>query len=253
MTTLRLARHQLRYELRGFRRNPAGVFFTLGLPVLMLVIFTTLNRDEHVRAADNRTFASYFVPGMLAFGVMSATYGNLAARFVFRREAGLLKRARSTPMPPTALLGGIIGNAIVVSGCITVVVLAVGRLAYDVPLPHRWLLLAAVLAVGTASFCALGLALATFIPNVDAADPMAFGTLLPLLFISGVFQPVPADSILHRIAVVFPVSHLFDAALSTTGPPPGAAVMGHLAVVAAWGVVGALVAVRRFRWEPGRP
>jgi ABC-2 type transport system permease protein len=118
-----------------------------------------------------------------------------------------------------------------------------------VALPHRWALLVAVLAVGAASFCALGLALASFIPNADAADAMVFGTLLPLQFISGVFDTVPADSILHRIADLFPVAHLFQAALAVTGPDQGLTPLGHLGIVAAWGLVGAVVGVRRFRWE----
>lgn len=115
------------------------------------------------------------------------------------------------------------------------IVLGVGRVAFDVPLPTDWPLTIAVLVIGSASFAALGLALATFVPNVDAADPIAFGTLLPLLFISGVFDQVPADSILSDVATVFPVKHLFDAALATTDPGQGHAYL-DLLFVACWGL-----------------
>lgn len=175
----------------------------------------------------------------------------LAGRLVVRRESGLLKRARATPLPPSALVAGMLANAAIVAFLIAATVLTVGRLAYDVPLPRDWLLTAAVLVLGSASFAALGLALATFVPNVDAADPMAVGTLLPLLFISGVFDQVPPESILSTIAALFPVKHLFEAALATTDLRTNNAQV-ELLVVAAWGIAGALVAVRRFRWEPSR-
>lgn len=144
-----------------------------------------------------------------------------------------------------------LANAAIVAVATSAIVLGVGRVAYDVSLPTNWPLTIAVLAVGSASFAALGLAMATFVPNVDAADPIAFGTLLPLLFISGVFDQVPPTSILNTIADLFPVKHLFDAALATTTPLQGDAYI-DLAIVAAWGIAAGAVAVRHFRWEPNR-
>ena len=245
MTGPKLLLHQLRYEQRTFWRNPAGVFFTLGLPVLMLVIFTTLNGDDVFD--DGSSFGDYFVPGMVTFGLINATYGNLATKVVVRRESGQLKRARSTPLPLPMLLTGMLTNAVVVALVIIAVVLGTGRLAYGVPLPDRWGLLLLVLLIGGASFAALGLALATLIPNTDAADAMVFGTVLPLLFISGVFDQVPQGSVLDRIADIFPVSHLFNVALATTGAS-SADPYPHLAIVALWGAAGAIIAAKRFRW-----
>lgn len=245
---LRLLRHQLRYEQRTYLRNPGGVFFTIGLPVLLLVIFTSLNQHD-IDPVSGRSFGSYFVPGMLTFGVISTTYGNLAARLVFRRESGLLKRARSTPLPPSVLVAGMLANAAIVAVATAAIVLGVGRVAYGVALPDDWLLTSAVLALGSSSFAALGMAMANFVPNVDAADPIAFGTLLPLLFISGVFQQVPTTSTLNTIATLFPVKHLFDAALATNGPHAGHPYV-DLLIVGAWGLAGGLIAVRYFRWEP---
>lgn len=237
---------QLAYEQRTFWRNPGAVFFTLGLPVLMLVIFTTLNEGDTV--ADGRTFGTYFVPGMLVFGVINSTYGYLATKLVVRRDSGLLKRVRATPLPVPALLGVMVVNAVIVAGLITAVVLATGRWAYGVALPARPALAGAVLVIGAAAFAAMGLALANFIPNADAADPVVFGTVLPLLFISGVFDEVPAGSVLDRVADVFPVSHLFAAALASSAD--SGEVSRHLIVVAAWGAGAAALAVATFRWQP---
>lgn len=244
----RLIVHQLRYEQRIFWRTPQAVFFTFALPVLMLVVFATLNSNYRVPAFGGRRFVDYFVAGMLAFGSISATYGNLAARFVFRRETGQLKRLRATPLPPSIYVAGLIANSVVVSAAVSAVVLAVGRILYDVSLPAAWPQLAAVLIVGSGAFCALGLALTTFIPNTDAADAMVFGTLLPVLFISGVFQVVPSDSLMGRIAALFPVRHLLQATLDVYAGESFPWL--RLLAVLAWGLFGGLIAVRRFRWAP---
>lgn len=246
MTLFRPLMRQLRYEQRTFWRNPGAVFFTLALPVIMLVIFTTLNEGDTV--TDGRAFGAYFVPGMLVFGVINSTYGYLATKLVVRRDSGLLKRIRATPLPLPALLGAMVVNAVIVAGLITAVVLATGRLAYDVALPARPAVAGAVLVIGGAAFAAMGLALANFIPNPDAADPVVFGTVLPLLFISGVFDQVPAGSVLDHLADIFPVSHLFAAALAASADT--GEVYRHLLIVAAWGAVAAALAVTTFRWQP---
>ena len=238
---------QVRFEQKTFWRNPAAVFFTLGLPILMLNIFATLNAGE--ARPDGRTFESYFVPGMVVFGLLNATYGYLATKLVARRDSGLLKRARATPLPLAVLLGGMVCSAIAITAMINVLVLLVGRLVYDVALPDRWGILVAVFVVGAASFSALGLALGNVIPNVDASEPIVFGTVLPVLFISGVFDVVQEDSLLDRIAEVLPVSHLLAAALATSGEASLSYVAGHLAVVAVWGVAGVAVATTCFRWR----
>jgi ABC-2 type transport system permease protein len=247
MSTRRLLVRQLAYEQRIFWRNPGAVFFTLGLPVLMLAIFISLNRTQTV--ADGRSFGAYFVPGMLVFGLINSTYGYVATKLVTRRDSGLLKRIRATPLPLPALLAAAVANAVAVAVAITALVLAAGRVLYGVALPTHWGLALAVLAVGSVSFAALGLALATVIPNPDAADPIVFATVLPLLFISGVFEEVPTGSVLNQIAQIFPVRHLFQAALATTGSAHDGHPYRHLSVVASWGAAAALVALRKFRWE----
>ena len=77
--------------------------------------------------------------------------------------------------------------------------------------------------------------------------------MLPLYFISGVFVAVTVlPSWLVNVADVFPVRHLADALLVAYNPHTSGSgfATGDLLVVAAWGVAGLLVAVRRFSWLP---
>jgi ABC-2 type transport system permease protein len=230
-----LLARQLRYEQRVFWRTPATVFFTLAFPMLMLVIFVALS--------DDPTFAAFFVPSMAMFGVLTTCYGNVVARVVLRRESGLLQRVRATPLPVAVVVGGLLANAVVVSALLVALVITTGALLYGVALPRDLLALIATVVVGGAAFCALGVAAASWVPNVDTADPVVFATLMPIAFVSGVFMPVHDGTLLARAADALPVRHLVDAG---AGHDPWA----HLLVVAAWGVAGAIVAVRRFRWAP---
>jgi ABC-2 type transport system permease protein len=124
----------------------------------------------------------------------------------------------------------------------------------DVPWDHAPAVLV-TLAIGSATFCCLGLALTAAIPSENAAAPMANAIVLPLYFISGIF--VPEDQLpdaMQTIGAVFPVQPLFDALLIAFDPFTSGVgfAWADLAVVAAWGVGGALVALARFRWVPRR-
>lgn len=250
MRPVTLVARQVRYEQLAYWRMPAGLFFTLALPVMLLAIFGALSDGSSLADAGGATFTEFFVPSMAIFGLMNMSYGNVVARIVLRRETGLLQRIRTTPLPAPFVIAGLLGNALVISALLFVVVHAVGAALYGVALPDDWVATVAVLAVGAASFGALAVAVSTFVPNPESADAVVMATLLPVTFVSGGFMPVPDGTLLAAIGDAFPVRHLLQAGLAASGRAPGEDVLGNLAVVAAWGVAGAAVALRRFRWAP---
>ena len=130
------------------------------------------------------------MPSMAIFGLMNMSYGNVVARIVLRRETGLLQRIRTTPLPAPFVIAGLLGNALVISALLFVVVHAVGAALYGVALPDDWVATVAVLAVGAASFGALAVAVSTFVPNPESADAVVMATLLPVTFVSGGVMPV---------------------------------------------------------------
>lgn len=252
MTTLRWTGRVLRYDQRVFWRTPPAAFFTIVLPVLMLVIFGSLNRGGTVDALGDMSFVRYLLVGQVAFVLAGTAYGNLAARLTYRRESGIFQRLRTTPVPAGALVAGQIASTVAVVVVTLAVLLGVAAAFYDVAMPTRWSTFALVVVLGSACCCALGTAVSTFVPNVEAIDPIVFATMLPITFISGAFQYVPAGSSLGRVAGLFPVRHLVVATLESFGVASEGPLWHHLAVVAAWGVGATVVAVRRFRWAPSR-
>jgi ABC-2 type transport system permease protein len=254
MSALSLVSHQFRYDQKIFWRDPASVFFTVMLPVIFLLIFATIFGNETIEERGGVKTTTYYVPAIITLAVVSATLVSLAIQLVEARENGILKRGRGTPLPAWVFIGGRIGNSIVVSVLMLVLLTALGWAIYGVEVP--WDRLPAVLVtlvVGAAAFCCLGIALSAAIPSMEAAPAITNATVLPLYFLSGVFIPdseIP-DGVL-RFSDAFPIRHFFEAFFTAFDPNTTGSGFewGHLAVVAAWGALGLLLAVRYFRWTP---
>jgi ABC-2 type transport system permease protein len=256
MTTLRLAVRQLRYEHLAFWRNPASAFFTFVFPLIFLVIFNLLFGNETIRVAGGITKTStFYVPAIAAFSVINACYTGLAISVAFARDQGQLKRIRGTPLPKMAYHFGKVTYLTGVALALVVVVTIFGVVFYGVDVPtHTLPAFVVSLALGAATFAMLGLALTPFIPNADASPAVVNATVLPLLFISDIFIPPQANAPvwLLRVADFFPLKHL-SVALQTAFNPfeTGSGFeTKDLLVLVAWAIVGALVAARRFSWEP---
>ena len=252
-STIPMVGFQVRWEQKSFWRNPAAAVFTFAFPLIFLVIFTAINGNDTIRVPGGQVkFAQYYVPAIVAFGLISACYTNLAFTVCIRRENGLLKRARGTPLSPIVYLCGIVGNVIVVALILTSLIIALGLIAYGVTFPGRYLALILAIVIGAFCFSALGIAVSTFVPNEDAAPAIINFILFPLLFISGTFGPVSSSSALGHIAVVFPVRHLLQAMVHVFNPYGGGTgiVASHTLIMIAWGIAALVVSLRRFRWEP---
>ncbi len=252
-----LVAHQVRYEQKAYWRNPASAFFTFAFPLVFLVIFASLNNGSTIDFLGGLGYNQYYIPAIIAFSIISATYTQIGIALALRRQTGELKRFRTTPLPTWCLVAGLLGSAVLVGLLSAVLTTALGIAVYDVTLPTHYVALVLALLVGSASFCALGVAIASLVPNADAAPAVVNGVLFPVLFLSGVFFPLDPDSVLARIADVFPVRHFAQAVFAAFDPrlPAGLAhgfAWDDLAVLALWGALGAAVAVRRFRWEPRR-
>jgi ABC-2 type transport system permease protein len=131
---------------------------------------------------------------------------------------------------------------------------AFGRAFYDAAVPSGGTLLRflAMLVVGSASFCALGLAMSAAIPNADASPALVNATVFPLLFLSGIFIPLGDDAPdwIIWIGRVFPVKHFADGMQAGFLGTPFH--WSDVLVVAVWGLAGLLLATRFFSWEPRR-
>ncbi len=254
---IRMTLHQSGYDLRAFLRNRQSQFFTLALPILFLVILGSVfgGRGNTAQVPGGQIRISvYYVPGIMALGVIAACFGNLVASVTAQRERGVLKRRRATPVPAAAIIAGRVLVAIVIAVVMAAVLLGIGWAAYGAHVPGRTAgALAVTVVIGAASFCCLGYALTSLIRSEDTAQPVTQALLLPLYFISGIFVAVSIlPHWLADVGEIFPVRHLANALLIAYNPhTTGLGFAGlDLLIVAAWGAAGLLVALRTFSWQP---
>ncbi len=247
-------RQQVLFDLLIFRRNPASTFFTVALPLIFLVIFTSIFGNETLE--NGAKVATLYVPGILALAIVSATTVNLAITMTTRRERGILKRVRGTPMPPWVFVASQAVAGFALSVFMTVLIVAVGRLLFGVTLNNPGIpSLAITVLVGSVSFAAMGLAMTAIIPSEEAAPAVTNALMLPLYFISDVF--IPGHQIpewVQTVADLFPIKHLSVALQESFDPTAEVAPWpwDNWLVIAAWGAAAVLVALRGFRWIPRR-
>ena len=253
MNGVRLTFFQLRYVNKAYWRNPALAFFTFVFPLMFLVIFTSLlgNGTVHLGATKIH-LSTYYVAAMAAFAVVTSCYTNLAVALSFQRDSGVLKRIDGSPLPHASFMAARILHSIGVGVVLVVLTAAFGHAFYSAHIPSGANLLrfAVMLAVGAATFCALGLAMTALVPNADAAGAMVNASILPLLFLSGIFIPLGNNTPawILWIARIFPVRHFGVGMLAGFVGTPFH--WSDVLVVAAWGAGGLVLATRYFSWEP---
>jgi ABC-2 type transport system permease protein len=245
---VRLFWHQLRCEQLVFWRSREAAVFVFLFPLLLFALLTAVyNGTLYGRPASWALLA-----GMLGYGAANTAFAGLALLLISRRELGILKRIRATPLPTAVYLVAVLVSIMIVFALQAVSLFVLGRLLKSTPWPTHLLSLVLALALGAAAFAGLGLAITGFIRSLEGSSAALNLVVLPMAFLSGSFgerQRYPAA--LRAIGDVLPLKYLLDAvnAIYLHGrqlwDEPTA-----VGVLAAWGAFGILIAMRKFRWEP---
>ncbi len=256
---IRLGFTQAALEMKSFVRAKDMVFFTLGLPLMFLLVFGLVFAGE--LEGTEVSVGQWFTPGIIAASVLSAGIVNLATSMAIERHDGTLRRLALTPLPTTSYLIGKILMTVVTAIGMTVVLLGVGVLLFDVMLPtntDRWMTFGWVFGLGVVASSVLGIAMSSIPRSAKSASAVFNLPFLGLMFISGVF--IESNSIpdwVRTVAGVFPLRWLASGMRAAFLPAefeqvfePGGSYDLDIgaAVLAAWVVVGFVFAVATFRW-----
>ena len=251
---LMLLRRWIVARLLTVRRTPRAAFFTLAFPIILLVLLNSTGSRSTVDVPGGKVdFAQYFTPSIAVYAFAVSCYTVPIFGLASARQLGTLKRIRGTPLSPWIYMTAWITATILVGLAATTVMFVVSVAAFGFHIYPHLLPAAIVTAVlGSASLSAVGMAVSTFVQRADTAPAIANLTLFPLLFLSGVFFPLEgAPQWVVSVASIFPIKHIVEAFTACFSPyTQGSGFSaGNLAAIAAWGIVGMVVAVRRFRWE----
>jgi ABC-2 type transport system permease protein len=245
---MKLFLHQLRNEQLLFWRSREAAFFVFIFPLLLFVLLSSVYTGRY----QGRPAAWAVLAGILGYGAANTGFAGLALLLVGRREMGLLKRIRSTPIPSPVYLAAVLASILVVFVIQAAALFALGKVLKDTPVPHHAFSLLLVVLLGSAAFAGLGLGIASLIRTAEGSSAVVNTILLPMAFLSGGFGPTAHyPRVLRAIGDVLPMKYFVQLVYAIylhgqrVWSKPGA-----IAVLAGWGIVGAAAAIRRFRWEP---
>ena len=240
--------HQLRFEQRIFWRSKEAAVFIFIFPLLLYALLGSVYDGE----IEGEPAVDVLLAGLFGYGAMNTAFGGLAIMLVGRRELGVLKRLRSTPLPPRTYLGAVLLSTLVVFALQSVALLVLGVSVFGASAPENPLGFAGAIVLGVVSFAGLGVGAAALIRSAEGVSAVVNVVTLPMAFVSGAFGPTSSyPEFLQAIAEVLPLTYFLDVANGvylhgdSLFADPGA-----LAIVAAWGVAGLMVALRRFTWVP---
>ncbi|MFF4379793.1 ABC transporter permease [Kitasatospora sp. NPDC092039] len=236
-------------ETKLFLREPIVVFFAVAFaPILLVVLGLIPSMRENSPELGNVRPITLYLPIVVSMGIALFALSGLSQLFASYREKGVLRRMRTTPVKPGVMLGAQLLMATVLSVVTMLVMLAIGKLAFDVDLPRKLpAYLLSYLLVALAMF-AVGLLVAALAPTGRSASAMGSLVFFPLVFFAGLWLPrAKMNDVLLTISDLTPLGAGVQSLQDTTaGHWPQ---LIHLAAMLGWTIVAGGLAARYFRWE----
>ncbi|MGB2950641.1 MAG: ABC transporter permease [Rhodococcus sp. (in: high G+C Gram-positive bacteria)] len=239
----------LKTEMRLFTREPGTLFWVLVFPPVLLAAFGLIpgykqpNADlGGLRAID------VFVSSTVLVALITASLQAMPSALTGYRERGILRRMRTTPARSADLLIAQMVLHLAAALLASLLVLALGKLAYDVALPQNPLAYAVTLALAALALLAMGAVITSVARTAKAATAIGLTVFFPAMFAAGIYVPIQVlPETLQQIVELTP----FGAAAQALGEAStgGWPAWDHLAVLGLWGVVFMATAARWFRWE----
>jgi ABC-2 type transport system permease protein len=240
--------HQLRFEQKIFWRSREAAVFIFVFPLLLYALLGSVYGEE----IDGVPAEDLLLVGLFGYGAATTAFGGLAISLVIRRESGVLKRLRATPLSPAAYLAAVLLSTLTTFAMQSVALLGLGGIAFGASMPRNWLGFVGAIVLGVASFAGLGFGAAALIRSAEGVSAVVNVVVLPMAFLSGAFGPTSDfPAVLQAIADVLPLTYFIDIVNGvylegdSLFADPAA-----LAIVLAWGLAGLAIAWRRFGWMP---
>jgi ABC-2 type transport system permease protein len=207
--------------------------------------------DFKSTTAEHVGYMDFFVPGVLAMSLMQlGIFGSMT--IVSMRERKILKRLGATPLPRRTLVLSQVVLRLIIAVMQTIIILAVGRVIFDVQVGDQYVLMAIFILLGGLTFVAMGYLVASFARTEAAGQAIVQVIQFPMMFLSGIFFPIDfTPDWLQPVIKAMPLTYLGDALrqVMVVGSSKLFSLPLDALVLTGWLVVSLFVAFRFFRWE----
>ncbi|MBV8478940.1 MAG: ABC transporter permease [Actinobacteria bacterium] len=245
---MRLYLHELRTQQLVYWRSREAAVFTFIFPLLLFVLLGSVytGRIYGVPAPDA------LLAALISYGCATVCFAGLSIALVVRREAGILKRIRATPLRPPVYMAAALCSTMLTFAAVTVVLFVLGRVVFGTPFPSRPGSVILMVVLGSLCFAALGVGIAGLIRSSDGSSAVVNLIVLPMSFLTGAFGPTRHyPGFLRAIGDALPLKYLVNISDAVYLHQHSFWSQGtSIGVLAAWGVAGVIVAAYTFGWEP---
>ncbi len=241
---------QTAIQMRLFLRRKDELFWTLAFPVLFILLFGAIYGNSKWEGMSIRSI-DYLLPGIIVMGAMVTGIMRTATGLVQEREQGIYRRLALTPLKRTTLIGSQLLQHYAVIIVQTLLLIAIGGMAFKTHLGGNMVLFWLTLSLGALCFMSIGFALTGLIKTLRSATPIIQITYFSLMFLGGIFFPNSLlPNWLDNAAKVLPSTQMGDAlrAVAYNGAGIGD-IWQKLAMMVAWIAVCLVISIRFFRWE----
>jgi ABC-2 type transport system permease protein len=249
---VRLVFHQLGAEQRMFWRSREAAIFIFVFPLLLYSLLSSVYSHDITFEGRKLPSADVLLAGLFGYGAANTAFAGLAIILVGRRETGTLKRLRATPLPPAVYITAVILSTLIVFVLQALTLLVLGAVLFGASAPKDALGFAGAVVLGVVCFAGMGIGASALIRSSDGASAVVNVVLLPMAFLSGSFGPTrDYPNFLQAISDALPLTYFLKIVNGVyLDGDSFFAKPGALAVVAAWGAIGVVVALRNFSWVP---
>lgn len=237
-------------QLKLFLREPEGVFFTVVFPLVLLITFGSIFGNEPVPEFGGRGTIDVSVPAYIGLVVAISGLMSIPVSAASDREKGVLRRLRSTPVRPHAVLAAWVGVFFIVTALGSLLLVLVGRLFYGLRFGGSLFNMVMAFTLSTLSLFALGFIIASVARSGRVATVIGMATYFPMVFLSGATFPwemIPKK--VQTVAMVLPLTHGVQLLKGLWFGEPWSAHLVNVAVLLGTLIGGVVISATLFRWE----
>jgi ABC-2 type transport system permease protein len=235
-------------ELRLFVREPLALFWGVLFPLVLLIVLGIATSQKPQHSLGDVKFIVAYTPVLMVFTLTILALNGLPSVLASYREKGYLRRLSTTPIGAWRLLAAQIVLNFAVSAVAVVLIAAIARIAFGVPLPDQAAGFVLAMVLGAAAMLGLGTLISAIAPSQRVAGLVGSLLFFPMMFFAGLWVPrAEMGSVLRHVSDFTPLGALVAAVQQAiAGHWPGTA---HLLVLVAWALILCVAAGRLFRWE----
>lgn len=237
-------------EAKLFLREPVGAFFTLVFPLMMLFLFGSIYGNEPTPLFGGQGTIDISIPTYTAMIIGTTGLMSTTITMATYRENGILRRLRTTPVSPLAVLGAQVVVVFAMTGLGMLLLITAGKLVYHVRFEGNAFSMLAGFVLSSLSFFGIGFILAGTMPTARTAQIVGLVILYPMLFLSGAGFPrelLPEG--IQKVSNFLPLTYVVNLLRGLWIGETWGMHWLDVSVLAGMLVIGIVVSVRTFRWE----